>query len=49
MLSVDIVERLVLWHNLKNVAHVMNFSWVFMGDFNDITNHLDKKGAQNLT
>lgn len=43
--SVDIAKISILCQNLKNVVDSMNLPWVGMGDFNDITSHLNKSGG----
>ena len=34
--SPRIVERRILWENLKTVAHLHNLPWLILGDFNEV-------------
>ncbi|KAL7211712.1 hypothetical protein ACSBR2_014549 [Camellia fascicularis] len=40
--------RKILWDNLKIFAHVHNFPWLLMGDFNEVLTRTEKFGGQPI-
>ena len=40
--SPRLVERRILWENLKIVAHLYNLPWLMLGDFNEVLCGEDK-------
>lgn len=46
--SPRLVDRIILWDNLKTVAHLHNLPWLMLGDFNEVLCGEDKFGTNQV-
>ena len=46
--SPRLVERKILWGNLKTVAHLHSLPWLMLGDFNEVLCAEDKFGGNHI-
>ena len=46
--SPRLVERRILWNNLKTVAQLHNLPWLMLGDFNEVLCGEDKFGGNQV-